>query len=64
MDLDLEGKVALITAASEGLGFACAARLAKAGCKIAICGRRPDVLAAAREKLSKNGTQDVLAVPT
>jgi 3-oxoacyl-[acyl-carrier protein] reductase len=63
MDLDLEGKVALITAASEGLGFACAARLAKAGCKIAICGRRPDVLVAAREKLSKNGAQDVLAVP-
>jgi signal transduction histidine kinase len=40
----LEGKVALITAASEGLGFACAMRLAKAGCRIAICGRRPDVL--------------------
>lgn len=63
MDLGLEGKVALITAASEGLGFACAARLASAGCKIAICGRRPDVLAAARETLSKNGARDVLAVP-
>jgi hypothetical protein len=35
MDLGLEGKIALITAASEGLGFACAARLAEAGCKIA-----------------------------
>lgn len=63
MDLGLEGKVALITAASEGLGFACAARLAKAGCKIAICGRRPDVLTAARETLSKNGARDVLAIP-
>ncbi len=63
MDLGLEGKVALITAASEGLGFACAARLAKAGCKIAICGRRPDVLAAAREKLLTSGAGDVLAVP-
>jgi len=62
MDLGLEGKVALVTAASEGLGFACAARLAKAGCKIAICGRRSDVLSAAREKLLKNGASDVLTV--
>ncbi len=64
MDLGLEGKVALVTAASEGLGFACAQRLAKATCKMAICGRRPDVLAAAREKLLKDGAGDVLAVPT
>ena len=64
MDLGLEGKVALVTAASEGLGFACAERLAKATCKMAICGRRPDVLAAAREELLKDGAGDVLAVPT
>ncbi len=62
MDLGLEGKVALITAASEGLGFACAARLAQAGCKIAICGRRPDALMAARDELVQDGPPHVLTV--
>jgi 3-oxoacyl-[acyl-carrier protein] reductase len=62
MDLGLAGKVALVTAASEGLGFACAARLAAAGCKVAICGRRADALSAARDTLLKNGAPDVIAV--
>ena len=64
MDLGLAGKVALVTAASEGLGFACAARLASAGCQIAICGRRPDVLDVARERLVRAGPCEVLAMPT
>jgi len=64
MDLGLAGKVALVTAASEGLGFACAARLAKAGCQIAICGRRTDVLDLARERLVSAGAGEVLAMPT
>src|SRR5689334_18509311 len=63
MDLGLKGKVALITAASEGLGLACAGRLAEEGCPVAICGRRPDVLEAARARLARDGTRDVLAVP-
>lgn len=63
MDLGLSGKVALVTAASEGLGYACAARLAEEGCALAICGRRTDVLEAARQRLSAGGT-NVLAVPT
>src|SRR4051812_50045364 len=63
MDLGLKGKVALITAASEGLGLACAARFAEEGCAVAICARRGDVLEAARARLSGGGTHDVLAVP-
>jgi 3-oxoacyl-[acyl-carrier protein] reductase len=63
MDLGLQGKVALVTAASEGLGFACAARFARAGCKVAICARRLDALASARDRLSASGGGDVLAVP-
>jgi 3-oxoacyl-[acyl-carrier protein] reductase len=62
MDLELTGKVALVTAASEGLGFACAARLAREGCAVVICGRRPDVLEDARSKLASAG-HTVLAVP-
>src|SRR5438445_12802745 len=62
MDLGLDGKIALVTAASEGLGFACAAKLAEAGCAIAICGRREETLAAARQKLEKGGAKNVFAV--
>jgi len=63
MDLGLKGKVALVTAASEGLGFACAARLAEAGCAVAICARRSAELEAARTRLAQGGARDVLAVP-
>jgi 3-oxoacyl-[acyl-carrier protein] reductase len=61
MDLGLSGRIALVTAASEGLGLACAERLAREGCAIAICGRRPEVLEQARERLAQHGT-DVLAL--
>ncbi len=39
MDLGIAGKVALITGASRGLGFAAAKALAAEGCRVAICGR-------------------------
>jgi 3-oxoacyl-[acyl-carrier protein] reductase len=61
MSLGLDGKVALVTASSEGLGFACAARLAAEGCAVALCGRRADVLENARAKLAQDG-RDVLAI--
>jgi 3-oxoacyl-[acyl-carrier protein] reductase len=62
VDLGLIGKVALVTAASEGLGYACATRLAEEGCAVVICGRRPDVLEEARSKLASTGHK-VVAVP-
>lgn len=63
MDLGLNGKVALVTAASEGLGFACAARLVQEGCAVAICGRRKDALTLARQRLSETGAAEILALP-
>jgi 3-oxoacyl-[acyl-carrier protein] reductase len=39
MDLGLKGRVAIVAAASKGLGRAVADELAKEGCEIAICAR-------------------------
>lgn len=39
MDLSLEGKVAMVTGGSRGLGLQIASTLAREGCKVSICGR-------------------------
>ena len=39
-DLELEGKVAIITGGSDGLGLASARRMAMEGAKVVICARR------------------------
>ena len=57
LDLGLDGKVAIITGGSEGLGRAAAQRLASEGAHVAICARRPDVLERAAEGIRKAGGQ-------
>ena len=44
MDLGIKGRTALITAASRGIGRACALSLAAEGCNVAICARGDDEL--------------------
>ncbi|MDY6866938.1 MAG: SDR family oxidoreductase [Chloroflexota bacterium] len=61
MDLGLKGKIALLTGASSGLGFATAKALAKEGARIVINARNPDKLSTAGDKLSKYG--DVVSLP-
>lgn len=51
MDLGLNGKVAIVTASSRGLGRACAEALAREGAKVVINGRRPDALAKAAQEI-------------
>ena len=61
MKSEFEGKVALVTAASQGLGYACALRLAQVGCAVAICARREKVLAAAKDEITASTGSDVFA---
>ena len=61
MELTLKGKSALVTAASQGLGLACARRLAEAGSAVAISGRRAEILERARLDLETSGGRPVVA---
>ena len=56
MDLGIEGRVALLTGASRGIGYACALALAAEGVRVAICARgRAAVEAAARDIAAETG---------
>ena len=61
MDLGLADKVAVVLASSDGLGRAAAAALLREGARVAISGRDPDRLAAARRELAANHGERVLA---
>lgn len=61
MDLGLDGKAAVITGSSRGLGFASARALAAEGCRVTICARGRERLAAAREELASEFGKDRIA---
>jgi len=58
----IEGRVAVVTGASSGLGVALAAGLADAGARLVLAARRAERLAEAAERLAQRGAE-VLAVP-
>lgn len=61
MDLGIEGRVALVTASSKGLGRASAIALAEEGCRIVLCARGEEALAATAADIEDVGG-DVLAI--
>ena len=62
MDLQLTGRTVLVTGGSKGIGLACAQAFADEGCRVAICSRSEENLAAARRALAGRG-HEVLACP-
>jgi 3-oxoacyl-[acyl-carrier protein] reductase len=61
MELKIEGKVAVVTASSKGLGRAVAEALAKEGVKLAICSRDKERIEKAADFISKKYEVEVLA---
>ena len=55
MELQLQGRRALVTAASSGIGKACAAALAEEGAEVFVCARTPESLAAAAQEAGARG---------
>jgi 3-oxoacyl-[acyl-carrier protein] reductase len=63
MDLGLHDKVALVTAASKGLGKAVALRLAQEGADVAICARGKADLAATAAEIGAQTGRQALSLP-
>jgi 3-oxoacyl-[acyl-carrier protein] reductase len=62
MNLDLDGKVAIVGGASQGIGYGIARALAREGAKVAITARREAALQAAAERLRTETGADVLPI--
>ena len=61
MDLSLQGKIAMVTGGSHGLGKQAADSLAREGCKVSICARGQENLEATESEFKAKG-YDVFAI--
>jgi NAD(P)-dependent dehydrogenase (short-subunit alcohol dehydrogenase family) len=63
MDLNLRGKLALVTGASKGIGFACARQLAEEGCDLHLASRTKADLEKAKESIQARHNVSVTIHP-
>jgi NAD(P)-dependent dehydrogenase (short-subunit alcohol dehydrogenase family) len=63
MDLNLRGKLALVTGASKGIGLACARQLAEEGCDLHLASRTKADLERARESIQARHNVSVTIHP-
>ena len=63
MDLELKGKVALVTGGSVGIGLAVAQAFAREGADVVICGRNEENVRSAEETIQVESPVRVLGVP-
>src|SRR5579863_2641593 len=59
MDLGLKGRVAIVAAASKGLGRAVAEEFAKEGCEVAICARSAEALERTAAEIGKTSGREI-----
>jgi len=62
MDLGLEGKTAIVTGGSRGIGKAIARELAASGCSVVICARSAEALDLTARELSEETGQKVSGI--
>src|SRR3954462_7382807 len=60
MDLGIKGKVAMVAAASQGLGFAIAHALAAEGARVSIAARKAETIDAAAARIAGQTGAQVL----
>ena len=63
MDLKLEGKTALVTGGSEGIGKGIAHALAREGVDLAICARRKEPLEKVAAEIAKESGRTIVPIP-
>jgi 3-oxoacyl-[acyl-carrier protein] reductase len=63
VELGLEGRVAIVAAASKGLGKAVAYSLSREGARVAICARDPEILARTAEEIQRSSGAEVFHQP-
>jgi 3-oxoacyl-[acyl-carrier protein] reductase len=62
MDLGIKNRVAIVAAASRGIGFACARELAREGARIFLCSRDPKHASEAAKKIHEETGADVAGI--
>ena len=63
LDLELEGKSAIVTGGSRGIGKAIARELALSGCDVVVCARNAEPLARAAQELGQEVGRRVVGIP-
>ena len=63
METGLKDRVAIIAASSQGIGRATAEAFAAEGCRVAMCARNKETLAAAAQQIRARHNAEVLAEP-
>ncbi len=64
MDLGLNGKTALVTGASEGIGMAITRKLAEEGVQVAICARTESKLIATATEIANATGMEIVPIPS
>jgi len=62
MDLGIKNRVAIVAAASRGIGFACARELAREGVRVFLCSRDANHASEAAQKIHKETGGDVAGI--
>lgn len=60
MNLKIEGKIALVTASTRGLGRGCAEALASEGCRVVVCSRNEALAIKAAHEISARSGAEVM----